>query len=169
MAEELLRAHLKRLGVDARVRSAGTMPWGGSATSAAIEVMGEYGLDITGHESTALNPALIERSDLVLGMTRDHVGRVANLVPDAAERAFLAGELARLGAQTGRRTSNEPLRVWAQRVARSRDDSRIVGRFHEEVADPVGEPIEVYRLTAARLDRDLRSVAQLLAERPADL
>ena len=168
MAEALLRAHLDRLGVDARVHSAGTMPWGGSATSAAIEVMGEYGLDITGHASTALTTALIERSDLVLGMTRDHVGRVANLVPDAAERAFLAGELARLGAHTAR-TADEPLRAWARRVARTRDDPRLVGRFHEEVADPVGEPIQVYRSTAARLDRDLRSVAQLLAERPAVL
>ncbi len=97
-------------------------------------------------------------------MTRDHVGRVANLVPEAAERAFLVAEFARLGAQTRRRTAGEPLRAWAQRVASSRDDPRLVGRFHEEVADPVGEPIEVYRSTAARLDRDLRSVALLLAE-----
>ena len=39
---------------------------------------------------------------------------------------------------------------------------RLIGRVGDEVADPVGEPIHVYRATAARLDRDARVIAELL-------
>jgi hypothetical protein len=39
----------------------------------------------------------------------------------------------------------------------------VVGRGDDEVPDPIGEPVEVYRATAERLDLDLRVVAALLA------
>jgi protein-tyrosine phosphatase len=178
MGEVLLAAHLEALGANARVRSAGTMAWGGHATDHAIVVMRERGLDLGAHLSRQLDAALVERADLVLGMTRDHVGRVTALVPDATDRAFLVGELVRLGAGVERRRADEPLRAWAARVARTRPQrvppvrsapvrspgSRsAVGRVEDEVPDPVGEPLDVYRATAARLDRDLRALAPLLA------
>jgi protein-tyrosine-phosphatase len=40
---------------------------------------------------------------------------------------------------------------------------RPAGRAVDEIADPVGLPIEAYRRTAARLDADLTSLAGLLA------
>jgi protein-tyrosine-phosphatase len=95
-------------------------------------------------------------------MTRDHVWRATTLSPDATQRAFLLGELARLGRRAGSRHPDESERAWAQRVARERPDGPI-GRHDDEVADPVGEPLAVYRATAARLDRDLRVIAELLA------
>lgn len=162
MAEVLLRAHLDALGASARVRSAGTMAWGGTATEHAIEAMRDRDLDLDGHESTQLDRELVEASDLVLGMTRDHVARVATLVPDAADRAFLVGELVRLSSGVEPRAADESVREWARRVAQTRPRSMAVGRVDDEVADPVGEPLAVYRATAARLDRDLRALAVLL-------
>jgi len=158
-----MRAHLEDLGVPARVRSAGTMAWEAPATSDAVEVMSELGLDISGHRSTPLGVEIIEGADLILGMTRDHIGRVVSLVPDAADRAFLVGELVRLAEKLGPRELNEDMGSWLRRLAAARPHHRMLGRSRDEVADPLGEPIEHYRSTAARLDAELREVAGLLA------
>jgi protein-tyrosine-phosphatase len=162
MGAALLRAHLERRGVDARVHSAGTLAWGGPATGNAVLAMHELGLAIDGHVSRALTDELVDDADLVLGMTRDHVWRVSRAGDDAASRAFLVGELVRLGTAAGPRRPDEDARTWAGRVAEERSDGQ-VGRYGDEIDDPVGEPMPVYRATAARLDRDLATIAALLA------
>lgn len=162
MGEALLHAHLDASGVGAHVHSAGTLAWGGGATAHAVAVVADRGLDLSAHASRQLDAPMVEHADLVLGMTRDHCSRVVALVPDAAERTFLVGELARLGNGVGPRRAGEPVRDWASRVAATRPDGRVVGRFGDEVDDPVGEPIAVYEATADRLDRDLRVIVRLL-------
>ncbi len=165
MAEVLLRARLADRGVDARVSSAGTLAWGGPVTtnaSLALDELGnELGMQLHRHLSRQLTAELIEPADLVVGMTRDHVWRATRLSADATDRSFLIGELARLGARVGARGSDESVRDWAARVAAERPSGPI-GRVGDEVADPVGEPIHVYRATAARLDRDACVIAELL-------
>jgi protein-tyrosine-phosphatase len=162
MGEALLRAHLAARGVEAHVHSAGTLAWGGPATGNAVLAMRERGLAIDGHLSRALTDDLVAEADLVLGMTRDHVWRASRTREDAPSRVFLVGELARLGAVAGPRRDGESTRAWAARVAELRPEGP-VGRAGDEVDDPVGEPITVYRATAARLDRDLGAIASLLA------
>ncbi len=163
MGEALLRARFAERGVAAHVHSAGTLAWGGSATGNAEIVMRERGLHLDGHHSRGLTRDLVTGADLVLGMTREHVWRVTGLSGDAAERAFLVGELARLGAQIGERDSagGETVQAWALRAARLRTDGH-VGRMGDEVADPMGEPLDFYRATADRLDRDLSLIVRLL-------
>jgi protein-tyrosine phosphatase len=167
MAQVLLRARLEERGIAAHVHSAGTLAWGGRATGNAEIAMHERGLDLSRHHSTALTRGLVRNADLVIGMTREHVWRVTGLSSEAAERAFLVGELVRLGAMVGARDAEggETVRAWALRVARARPDGPI-GRYGDEVDDPVNEPLHVYRATADRLDRDLTSVADLLAPPP---
>jgi protein-tyrosine phosphatase len=162
MTEALLRAKLDALAVDARVHSAGTLPWIGSASEGARAAMRERGLDLDAHRSRALSGALLDDADLVLGMTRQHVWSVANYAPDAVERAFLVGELIRLGTLAGPRPADESLRAWATRVAALRVDRRVPGQPQDEVADPAGESLDVYRATAARLDADLDRLVTLL-------
>jgi hypothetical protein len=70
-----------------------------------------------------------------------------------------------LGATVGPRADGEPAAAWLARVVVARPDARPWGRAVDEVRDPVGEPIHVYRATADRLDRDLTTVADLLAGR----
>jgi protein-tyrosine phosphatase len=163
MGEALMRRHLAARGIAARVHSAGTMRWRGAATPEAVQAMQERGLDVSAHESRPLTPELIEASDLVLGMTRAHVDFVALRCPDALDRTFMVRELARLGAAAGARRADEPVREWLGRVARMRGPGRPVGHPQDEIDDPVGEPVETYRTTAARLDEALVSVADLLA------
>src|SRR6266480_979926 len=89
MAAAILQQRLAERGVDARVTSAGTRPWSSGAPEPAVEVMRERGL--------------VEEADIVLGMTRDHVSIAIARSPRARGRAFLVGELARLGADVGPR------------------------------------------------------------------
>ena len=163
MAAAILERRLAERGVDARVRSAGTRPWNAGATDHSVTVMRERGLDIAAHENSQLTRDLVDQADLVLGMTRDHVSFAVSRSPEAARRTFLVGELARLGGQVGPREVSEPLAQWAERAANARPPNRPLGRAVDEVADPVGEPIDVYRHTAAVLDRRLSEIADLLA------
>jgi protein-tyrosine phosphatase len=110
-----------------------------------------------------LTRELVEDADLVLGMTRDHVSIANARSPGARRRTFLVGELARLGADIGPRGESEPVVTWAGRAAEARPTSRPLGRAMDEIADPVGEPIDVYRRTAAELDARLTEIAALLA------
>jgi low molecular weight protein-tyrosine phosphatase len=166
MAAAILQQRLAERGVDARVTSAGTMPWSSGATAPAVEVMREHGLDISGHENLQLTRELVEQADLVLGMTRDHVSIAIARSPSVRGRAFLVGELARLGAAVGPRGATEPPAQWAERAAAARPRRRPLGRAVDEIADPAGEPIDFYRLTAAELDDRLTEIAALLAGVP---
>jgi protein-tyrosine phosphatase len=166
MAAAMLERRLADHGVDARVTSAGTRPWHAGATDHAVTVMEEYGLDIVDHENRPVTRALVERADLVLGMTRQHVNFVTARWPDAADRTFLVGELARLGGRVGPRRESEPVALWAERASAARPPERPLGRAVDEVDDPVGLPIAVYQQTAAVLDRWLTEIAALLAGVP---
>lgn len=162
MAELLLRGHLEARGLSARVRSAGTLAWHGPATAEAVEVMEARGLDLRAHRSQELTPALVADADLIVGMTRNHVWGVTAHESGAESRAFVIGELIRLGPLVGARADGESVRDWAAKVAERRGDGPI-GRAGDDVADPYGEPLACYEATAARLERDLALLAGLLS------
>jgi len=163
MAEVLLAHHLALRGVRARVHSAGILGWGGGATDKSVTVMEGYGLDLTGHGSRRMDAGLVVSADLVLGMTRDHVGGALVHDPTAVDRAFVIGELVRLGEKVGPLQPGQKLRDWTEAVAALRPPNRPPGRLVDEIADPVGEPIDVYRRTAGRLDELCAAIAELLA------
>jgi protein-tyrosine phosphatase len=166
MAAVLLQHRLDERGVDARVRSAGTMPWSAGVTADATAVMGEYGLVVDGHGRRKLTSDLVGPAELVLGMTRNHVSYTVRQFPDARHRTFMVGELARLGRAAGPRRHYERVSDWAQRVSRTQRPDRGYGRSTDEVDDPAGEPIEFYRRTAALLDRSLTEIVEMLAPAP---
>jgi protein-tyrosine-phosphatase len=162
MAAALLRAALDDAGVAAVVDSAGTLGWGTRpATPHAVAVMAERGLDIGEHRSRRLDAVDLD-VDLVVAMTRDHAGAVIARDPALRPRVFLPAEYARLrGAEPV-----EPARRGIAGIDRvgARRPSALIGRPHEEIADPAGEPLEVYRRTAERLDRDLGALVRALVE-----
>jgi protein-tyrosine phosphatase len=166
MAAAILGRRLAERGVEAHITSAGTRPWNAGATDHAVIVMREMGLDVSAHENCQVSAELVERADLVLGMARQHVNFVTSRRPDAAERTFLVGELARLGGQIGPRSESESASEWAERASAARPPLHPLGRAVDEIDDPVGLPIEVYRNTAAVLDQRLSEIAFLLAGVP---
>ena len=69
------------------VRSAGTGATGGlPATALALETTAARGIDIRGHRSTELTPALLRESDLVLAMEPGQAVRARELAPEKAVR-----------------------------------------------------------------------------------
>ena len=87
------------------------------ATAYAIEAARLWSADISGHASRPLTKALIDKADLILGMSGRHVSEVLRLAPEAADRTFLLKRFPETGA---------------------------VG---EEVEDPIGQSLERYNQT----------------------
>jgi len=161
MAEAILRARLAARGIAAEVNSVGTLGWSGRpATPKAVDVMAAMGLDISAHRSRRIEPAHLD-VDLVLAMTRDHAGAVIARDEAARPRVFLPSELVRLLRSTPREVPDEApdggtrAGVAQQILGLGALRQGAIGRAAEEVADPAGESVDVYRVTAQRLDRDI--------------
>jgi protein-tyrosine-phosphatase len=161
MAEALLRHHLGAVGHDIEVASAGTLGWGSKpATPHAVEVLAERGVELAAHTSRRLTRAMVDDAEIVLAMTRTHAWAIAAHDPEAAARTFLLDELVRLAAASGAR-GGEDLGAWVAELDSRRPPDRL-GRATDEVRDPAGEPIEVYRATADRLERSIHRLVPLL-------
>ena len=82
------------LGGDERilVESAGTAAWEGqSATEPSIRVAKRSGVDLEGHRSRRVTPAMVRAADIVLVMERGHLAAVRALGADP-DRAHVLSE-----------------------------------------------------------------------------
>ncbi len=163
MAEALLRTRMTEAGTHGlEVRSVGTAAVGGPATPAAVEVLADRGIDLSGHVSRPLTDGSLASADLVVAMTRRHETVIGSADPAARSRTFLAGEVARLGGQVGPR-GLRLLADWVRALDGARGGHFTTGRVADEVADPYGESVETYRDCADRLDGLCTALARLLA------
>jgi protein-tyrosine phosphatase len=163
MTMALLRHRLQGLdGLPIMVESAGTLGWNGRpATEHTVEVLTEMGVDLSDHVSRRIDPEMLAASDLVLAMTRNHSWAVAAHDASAIHRTFMLGEIVRLGELEGAR-HDESLRDWVARVDARRTDHKRIGRADDEIADPLGEPVDTYRRTAERVQRSVDRLVALL-------
>lgn len=153
MAEALLRDRLTHAGVDATVTSAGFMGGGVPASAHGVTVMGRRGLDLSRHRSRPAASELLAGADLIIGMARRHVREAALIDRACLQRAFTLKELVRRAASSGPRPAGEALGDWLAHLATDRRTDDLVGESgDDDVADPVGRPIDVYERTAAELD-----------------
>ena len=159
---EVLFAHL---APEAEVGSAGTMDWSGQpAHEYAIEAMAERGLDLSAHRSRRLSEYLVDESDLIVAMTRNHGWAVAARSEAKAAATFLPAELSRLADQVGNRNGADA-QAWVSRLHIRRDTqtgTRFIGRASDEIPDPIGEPLAYFRVIADRLERELAPAAARL-------
>lgn len=90
MAETLLRELFRiKFGREdlVRVISAGVAAADGfGASSQAVEVMGQRGLDLTGHSSRSLDDELMNVADVILTMTRGHRSAILAAWPELESR-----------------------------------------------------------------------------------
>ncbi len=96
MAEGYLR-HLLGKGCPGgiTVSSAGTFAGEDMPPSRhSVEALKEHGIDISGHRSTGLTVELLERSDLVVAMTRSHRQHIGSLLPAALAKTRLLADFA---------------------------------------------------------------------------
>ncbi|MEW5993859.1 MAG: low molecular weight protein arginine phosphatase [Candidatus Zixiibacteriota bacterium] len=137
MAEGALRMLLnKERPGRFEVMSAGTAAAAGyPATLRAIEAARLWDVDITGHRSQPLAPALIDRADLILAMEPMHVHEVLRLRGAANEKTFLLKNFPEPGANG------------------------------EQVADPIGLSPEVYSKTFLEIGEYLGKHLPLIVQR----
>jgi protein-tyrosine phosphatase len=158
IAEGLLRRALfTRFGPEAPiVSSAGTAGLEGSgARPESIQVASERGAAIDQHVARALTPDLVRGADLVVGMAAEHRDAIGRADPDLAARTFTLKELVRLlEALPAERTdaSAEALRGRVAEAHELRESGFGGNRFDEDVADPLGMPLESYRAIAWELE-----------------
>lgn len=159
---EVLFAHLVP---EVEVGSAGTMDWSGQpAHEYAIAAMAERGLDLSAHRSRRLSEYLVDESDLIVAMTRNHGWAIAARSQAKAAATFLPAELSRLADQVGNRIGSDA-QAWVGRLHAQRDtqaNSRFIGRAADEVPDPIGESLPYFRAIADRLERELAPAAARL-------
>ncbi|UCC72628.1 MAG: low molecular weight phosphatase family protein [Gemmatimonadota bacterium] len=85
LAEVITRRALALRGWDhVHVDSAGTSAvWDAPASAGSLAAAAEIGLDLSGHRSQPLTRELVQRADIILGMTPSHVHAVEAMGEDA--------------------------------------------------------------------------------------
>jgi RpiB/LacA/LacB family sugar-phosphate isomerase len=137
MAEGLLRQAL-RDDPNVRVLSAGLGALDGQpATEASVDVMIELGIDISRHTSQSLRVPLIEAADFIFTMTRQQQDAIQAIYPMAAEKTFLLREF---------------------------ENAEVIGK---DIADPIGQPIEVYRRTRDQIRAAMPSIIEFIKQTEA--
>lgn len=87
MAALLLRHALKGEqgplpGIEVESAGVAAVP-GSPASPHAIKAMAKVGLDLSDHRASLFSPSHVEKSDLVLGMTEQHLQAIHSFFPDA--------------------------------------------------------------------------------------
>jgi len=137
MAEALLRAALND-DKNYRIMSAGLGALDGQpVTEESMLALAELKLDIAGHYSQSLRAPLVAEADLIFTMTRQQQDTIQTLYPMAAEKTFLLREF---------------------------EDTEAVNK---DVADPIGQSLEVYRRTRDQIKRALPSIIAFIKQTAA--
>ena len=132
-------------------------------------MLGERGIDLTGHRSRTVTREILLGADLVVAMAREHVREAVVAAPEAWSKIFTLKELVRRGEAAGPRRAGEPLDDWLARVGQGRRISDLAGAATaDDVADPYGGPRSAYERLATELDDLLdRLLAVAFAGSPA--
>ena len=96
MAEVMLKDKIEKnekLKNKVEVYSAGTFAYtGDKSTDSAIEVMQEYGIDLSKHEATNVSESNIQEMDLILCATKSHKLMIINMYPKLKQKIFTMKE-----------------------------------------------------------------------------
>jgi protein-tyrosine phosphatase len=153
------------------VTSAGTRTRAGRPMErAAALVLGEVGVEEAGFVSSRLDEAAVNGADLILVAAREHRSATVSMAPAAMRRTFTLVEFARLlalvdDAPVDGRSPLESCRTLVESVAKQR--GRVfLGAEAEDLPDPIGEPVEVFRVSrddiSALLTGPVRALAAAL-------
>jgi protein-tyrosine phosphatase len=153
VAEGLLRAAMQaRFGGSAPiVASAGVAGWTGSKADAhSIESLAERGVDISSHRGRRLSHQDLADAAVVVAMAYEHRDAVVRLAPEAIDRTFTLKELVRLleSAPASVTRDADPTALLRRRI----EDAAALRRagfegnaYDEDIADPLGLPLEAFR------------------------
>lgn len=175
LAEHVLLNRLRDVP-EITVSSAGTRAMVGHPMfDISQEIARSYGAENTAtHRARQLTETMLEASDLVLTMTREHRREVVELSPRVVRRTFTVREFARLAEATteealvsqigpGGELSAEKLRATVEAATFSRSIlPPVVDRTSEDVLDPYERDEKIHKTSANQLTPAIDSVASLL-------
>jgi protein-tyrosine phosphatase len=177
MAERLLTARLRDAAgpvADELVRShgAGTGDWHigeGMNPPAARQVLARGG-STDGFAARWLEPPLIRESDLILAATSEQWDFVVTLVPEAASRTFVLGELARLlplvdmGALPPYQPTVEAVSARGRALVAAAHEARggEPPRPEDDLADPWGQGEDFFSRTADQIEDSVKPLVDAL-------
>jgi protein-tyrosine phosphatase len=160
----LLESQLRVTGVDAAVRSAGTIADDQPATATTVRLLAARGLDVSGHIGRLVTEDDVRHAELIVAAEVAHVVHVAGRWPGSFDRVFTLPELVARGEAAGPRRGR-PLSEWLALVGAGRhagidylSDPTVL-----EVPDPTGYPPEVWQRSFAQIDDLCTRLARLLA------
>jgi low molecular weight protein-tyrosine phosphatase len=158
IAEGFIRNDLvRRLGDRAPVvSSAGTGGWEGSpAMPGSVRAASEREVDISGHAARALTPAMVGSADLIVCMAGEHRDAIIGMDPAAEPKTYTLKELVRLLDRLPPADGDIPdqLADRLDRVGGVRAEGFAGNPLDEDIADPLGQPLEAYRAIAWELDQ----------------
>jgi protein-tyrosine phosphatase len=156
LAEAFLADRAGRLlDTEVRVRSAGTWGREGNRATAETVVAGrERGMDVEAHRARPLSADLIDRADLILGLTTEHRDEVVRIAPEASSRTFTLKELATLlpAVETRAADAEATVRARIAEADRVRRETREAIAGDLDVQDPLGLGQDVYRAIAWEIE-----------------
>jgi len=151
IAEGMLRQGLsRRLGASApEVSSAGTSGWEGSpAVPESVQAAAERGIDISSHVARRLTPSMLESAEVVVCMARDHLDEVVLMRPQSAPTTFTLKELVRLLEEDKGELQNADLATRVDSAEALRREGFMGQPLDQDIADPLGLPLESFRAVA---------------------
>jgi protein-tyrosine phosphatase len=155
MAEGFLRHEASKRGLGIVVRSTGTHAWTGrAATIDGRRVMSDLGVPIEDHRTIELDQTLVDWSDLIIGMSREHVRETLRAFPEAEPKTFTMKAFLEL------LPSLPPFQdtvSWLEEAARLRET---VSPADQDIDDPIGEREAAYRRVAS----EIRELTARMAE-----
>ncbi|WP_288784508.1 low molecular weight phosphatase family protein [uncultured Microbacterium sp.] len=177
LAEVVLRGTLEQLG--GRVHSAGTQGLDAAPmTPEAQRLVVAMGADAgaaSAHRSRYLTAAHLDSPDLILAMSREHRGRVAQLAPARLRSSFTVREFARLAtgipdadivsavASAGPDATARVRAAVAIVAARRGLSAPPDDPADDDVVDPYRRPWATYQLSAAQMSPGLDQVARVVS------
>lgn len=166
MAERIMRMRLERAvgAYTATTRylvdSAGTWGHTGSAMEPfAGTALASLGVNAEGFAARELTEEQVRSADLVLTATADHRSTVVGLVPAALHRTFTLREFARLSPMIDRvlPPGLDPVersrRAVAEAIVARGRQPRAANPADDDVADPIGAPVDYYLGRAGEIDQ----------------
>lgn len=164
MAEAMFKVMLKDAGLDIEVASAGTSVFfQGGASAQAVEVMGERGIDLSGHSSRQIVNEDIKKADLILTMTQVHKQTVQEMVPEFSGKVFtlkeyVAGDSEKSGEILEKALADD-CEAPEKALANNCETEGI------DIVDPFGGTVEDYRACSREIEKALEKLIREIKKR----
>jgi protein-tyrosine phosphatase len=147
---------------DVTVESAGTMETDPPVPPELVREAYEFGLDLSSHVPRMVNEATTTRTDLVIGMAREHVRETVLANPPSFTKTFTLREIVRRGGEKGQRRPQQSLAEWLDQIGEGRRHADLIGYSPEDdIFDPMGGTAQEYRAMLTEVATLIRSLHSL--------